>query len=163
MVENISAWVLSIAGICIVSVVLELLLPEGKTQSYIKTIISYAIIFVIVMPLPKILNFSFVQEDIFTNDNIFVQEDYIYNLNNQKLAALKADIQNEIEKRGVLGVEVSISADIFTNPMEIQMVYIDIYNAVLSGDNKNIDIEKETKEAVIKFIDISKEKVIVYE
>jgi len=160
---SLSSWVLSIAGICFVSVVLDLMLPDGKTNSHIKNIVSYAIILVVVIPLPNLLNKNFSASDIFEKMEINIQEDYIYNINQSKLDALCKQIEEELTEKGILGVEVSISANIFDNPMEINAVYVDLYNVVISDNKGNIYIKTEVVEVVVDIINISKDKVVFYE
>ena len=38
--ESISAWILSIAGICMLSVIIDLVVPDGKTNTIIKNVFS---------------------------------------------------------------------------------------------------------------------------
>ena len=76
---------------------------------------------------------------------------------------MEKEVEEQIKNKGILGVEVSISADIFSSPMVVENIYVDIYNAVLSSENKNINIAQEVTKAVKSVIDISEERVIVYE
>ena len=161
--SSLSSWVLSIAGICLISVILDLMMPEGKTNSIIKNVISYAIILVVIFPLPKLMNKNFSADEIFDEIDITIQNDYIYNINQSKLDALKEQIEYELNGNGIWGVEVSVSGNIFDNPMVINSVYVDLYNAVISENGKNINIQTEVLNVVLKIIDISKEKVVFYE
>ena len=161
--SSLSSWVLSIAGICLISVILDLMMPEGKTNSIIKNVISYAIILVVIFPLPKLMNKNFSADEIFDEIDITIQNDYIYNINQSKLDALKEQIEYELNGNGIWGVEVSVSGNIFDNPMVINAVYVDLYNAVISENGKNINIQTEVLNVVLKIIDISKEKVVFYE
>ncbi|MBR2221338.1 MAG: stage III sporulation protein AF, partial [Clostridia bacterium] len=49
--STISTWVLSIVGIIILSILVDLILPSGKTSSFIKNIFGYLIIVVILSPV----------------------------------------------------------------------------------------------------------------
>ena len=57
--SSVSAWILSIAGIICISVLLELIMPEGQMNKYIKNIFSFVIVLVIILPLPKLINSDF--------------------------------------------------------------------------------------------------------
>ena len=61
MFSSLSGWVLSIAGVISLSVIVELILPEGQLNKYIRGIFSFIIILVIIAPLPSLggKNFSF--------------------------------------------------------------------------------------------------------
>lgn len=160
---NISGWVLSIIGICFISVVFDLISPDGKTNKSIKTVMSYAIIFVIASPLLGMVKNGVNVDDIFNSSSINIQSGYIYNLNQSKIDALKLDIEEGLNNYGFLGAQVSVSADIFDENMEIYAIYVDLYNLVISDNLKNKDIETEVKSVVQSYVDISKEKIIIYE
>ena len=53
---NLSAWVLSIVGIVVLTLMVDIIIPEGKTGKYIKGVFAMLTVFVIAMPLPKIFN-----------------------------------------------------------------------------------------------------------
>ena len=142
--SSISAWALSIVGICLLSVVIDLMLPSGKTNSNIKKVVSYAIILVVLLPIPNILNGNIRAEGIFDNSIIELQDNYIYNLNQSKLDSIKNKIENELNSMGILGVSVSISANIFEDDMEIYAIYVDLYNLVITEDASNINIKKNS-------------------
>ena len=59
MIGELSNWILSIAGIICLSVVLELILPEGQLNRYIRGVFSFIVVLVILLPIPKLLNKNF--------------------------------------------------------------------------------------------------------
>mgnify|MGYP005805768403 FL=1 len=56
MTSTLSAWILSIAGVVLLSVLVELILPSGSMSKYIKGIFVFIIMFVILSPVPTLLN-----------------------------------------------------------------------------------------------------------
>lgn len=48
-------WILSIVGIICLGILIEIVLPQGKTTKYIKGVFSLVVILVIVSPLPKLI------------------------------------------------------------------------------------------------------------
>ena len=92
MLSSLSAWVLSIAGIIVLCVLVELIMPSGQMNKYIKGILSFMVIFVIVMPIPKLLNLKIDFNDFLNYGNVEVDKDYIYQLNLNKMMSLKEDI-----------------------------------------------------------------------
>ncbi len=61
-------WIMSIVGITALGVLMDILLPEGETSKYIKGIFALFTVFVIIYPLPKIINGNFDYNSLF---NIF--------------------------------------------------------------------------------------------
>ena len=78
--SGFSGWVLSIVGMCVLSVLIELILPEGQTRKYIKAIYSFFLIVVIIAPLPKLVRGDFDLEKIITTEEVELQEDFIYQM-----------------------------------------------------------------------------------
>ena len=161
--QNISSWILSIVGICVLSVVIDLILPSGKTNSNIKKVVSYAIVLVVLMPIPALLKSDINWDNFLTNNNVEVQDNYIYNLNQSKLDDLKESIEVGIKDRGILGTSVSISANVFEPEMEIFAIYVDLYNIVISEDVGNINIRKTIKDVVLSNVFIEEDKIVFYE
>lgn len=157
---NISAWILSIAGVSVLSILIDLFLPNGETNSHIKTVFNYVIIFVIIAPLPSLIKSDFDTSSIFTESEIVLQEDYIYQLNRDKLTMLETSMEKELDDRGLKYVDISISADIFTTVMKIETIYVDFSSLVIVGDEEHIDIENEAVDVITSFVNIEKENIV---
>ena len=50
-----AGWILSIAGMVLTITLTEIMLPEGQTENYIKGVISLMIIYVVIAPIPALL------------------------------------------------------------------------------------------------------------
>lgn len=157
---NLSSWVLSIAGICVLSVLIDLFLPSGQMSSHIKSIFNFIIIFVIIAPIPKFLkNYQIDYSSFITTSEIELQDDYIYQLNRDKLTALENEIEKGIASKGIYNIDIAISADIFTRTMEIDGIFVDLSNVVIEKNGQHIDIKKEVENVILSKIDIEKEKI----
>ena len=148
--NSISAWLLSIAGIVILSVLAELVLPEGQMNKYTKVIFSFIILLVIIMPFPKLFGKDFDISEFF-NSETSLQEDYLYQLNLDKLNALNEDISINIKEEGLNNVSVSINANILTENLEIIDVFVDLCDLEYAQDfeNKNITSAKAKIKKII--------------
>lgn len=125
MTSSVSSWLLSIAGVILLSVLAELILPEGQINKYIKVIFAFATILVIIMPLPKLIGKNF-DIDKFFHGESQIQQDYLYQRNIDKLESLSVEVSKEIEDAGLLNVELSINANVFAENLEIFGVYVDL-------------------------------------
>lgn len=161
--SEVSLWVISIAGICLISVLIDLILPNGKTNFVIRSVFAFVIVFVVLMPLPKLVNGEFDINGVFSNYQFQIQEDYIYNMNQAKLEKWTNEITKRIEDVGIYGVTISISANIFESNMEISAIYVDLYNVVISENLKNKNIKMEVINIIDELINVDEDKVIFYE
>ena len=163
MLCELSNWILSIAGIICVSVIVELILPDGQMNRYIKGIFSFIIILVVIMPIPKLLNRDFDFSNIFDNSGYEINSDYLYQVNLDKMNSVKNEIENQIEKRGYLNVVVSINCDIFDNSMQYKSIFVDLSDLVISGqaEHNNISkIKKDISSIIMAIIDIDEEAIL---
>lgn len=147
-----TAWILSIAGVTILSVVVDLILPSGQTAKYIKNIFAFVMILVIISPLPALIKGNFNVNDIFESEEIVLQEDYIYQVNRDKLTALEEEITSSLEEKGIKNVVVTINADIFQIEMKILEVNVDLSDLVIDENSGHIDIEKAITEVVDRLV-----------
>lgn len=150
--SEVSSWILSIAGIISLSVIVELLMPEGQMNKYIKSIFSFIIVLVIILPLPKIFNKEVNISNMFQTQEITLQEDFLYQSNLSKLSAITKSIEEDVEGEGYQGVSLSISSDIFADKMDYKGIYVDLRNLVIleNSEHKNIVEIKEEIESIIK-------------
>lgn len=156
----LSSWVLSIAGICVLSVLIDLFLPSGQMSSHIKSIFNFIVVFVIIAPLPKVIkNYNIDYSSFISTSDIELQQDFIYQVNYDKLEALKNEIQSKLTEKGLNNIEISISADIFIENMVLESVYVDISNLVIENPNQHIDIKKEVENVILSVLDIDREAI----
>lgn len=123
--SSVSAWLLSITCMILLSVLAEFVLPEGQINKYTKVIFSFVMLLVIIMPLPKLFGKDFNLSKYF-NNNTTLQEDYLYQLNIDKLTALNEGLYQRLEEIGLRKVEISINADVLKEKLEIHSIYVDL-------------------------------------
>ena len=144
--SEISSWILSIAGVICLSVIVELILPEGQMNKYIKGIFSFVVIFIIISPIPTLMKKELNIEKIFGFENsISVDEDYLYQLNYDKVNALKKEILNECEGFGYKNIEMYFNCDISKSEMKIKSITVDLSCLRITENSEHNDISKIKK------------------
>ncbi len=152
--SDVSSWLLAITGVILLSVLCEMILPEGQMNRYIRVIFSFITIFVIIAPLPKLLGKNLDFSTLFPSSDLSLQEDYLYELNLNKLDAITKDLQSEIERQGIYNVSVSINANALSEELEIYGVYVELCDIEFSDnfENKNIENAKSTINEIISYM-----------
>ena len=147
--STISSWLLSIAGIIILSVLTEFILPDGQINKYVKVVFSFIILLVIIMPLPKLVNSNFSLSNYMQETDL--QNEYLEQINLDKITTISNDLNEKISACGLENVSVSINANIFSEKLEIYGVSVDLRNIKYneSFENKTLD---SAKEKIIKII-----------
>lgn len=152
--SEVSSWILSVAGIICVSVLIEFIMPDGQMNKYIKSIFSFVIILVIILPLPKLFKKQN-SISVFDYNEITLQSDYLYELNLTKLSSITKTIEKDIKELGYNDVSLSISADIFDEKIDYRGIYVNLNNLVISNDfeHKNItEIKEDITQVIGKYI-----------
>lgn len=158
---NISTWLLSIAGVSILSILVDVILPSGQTNKYIKGIFAFCMILVIISPIPKLINKDFNLDNIIIVEDITIDKEFIYQSNRDKLTLVKSQIESELEELGITSVYVSVNGDIFSEKMKIENVFVDLSEMVINENVQHTNIEKTVKQAVRKFVSLQEEQIII--
>lgn len=156
------SWLLSVLGVVFLSVLVDVILPDGKTNKYVKAIFAFMIILIIISPLAKIKE-SKSFSDFLENPNITINEEYISNINSMRIDRLVKSIVDTAEKIGLKGVSVQIMSDMSELDFNVQKVNIYLENLVIDESASHIDKYQTLVDIVSAYINISREDVVFYE
>lgn len=162
--STVSIWVLSVVGIIILSMLVDLILPSGSMSKFIKSIFGYLIIVVILSPVFSFFtqkNFSI--NDIFSSSSVQIQDSFVVNVNRQFLDSIEQAIEKTCYDRGIKFVEVGIEADIFENEIEVKQISVNLKNIVITDQNKHKNIRTSIIAVIKENIKIQEEIIKFYE
>lgn len=144
-------WIISVVGVILLSVLTDVLLPEGQMNKYVKGIFSILLIFVIIAPLA-----DFLRKDMEIGDLLN------FNLGEQGVVVEKSEITemeecilSELELMGISCEKVVI----FSRENNIDTI---VGVNVFLREKKDEEIEIRIKKIVKSKIDIEQEKIFVY-
>lgn len=149
---GIGAWIGGIVGAVFATALIDLLMAEGETKKFVKGIASLLVVAVIIAPLPALINkdFRLTSQDTVqgggtqTDDtNSYLNKVYLHRYKSYELA-----IQNKLKSQGIDEVTARIDIQYSGGEIVITSVRIDTANMVLTGQAKNIDINKAILDAV---------------
>ncbi|MBQ2714260.1 MAG: stage III sporulation protein AF [Clostridia bacterium] len=155
-------WILKIIGIGAIGVLLDVLMPEGDTNKYIKSVFALITVFVVVSPLPKLFGAKLEFDDLFFNQNLSVSVDegfldYVYE---QKYE----DKEDLLEKRilGKYGVETRVKIRFVEScPEKIDVVYLYFKKSVIEENEENKYSIEEIGKEVAGYLNIGFDEVVV--
>lgn len=157
-----SAWILSIVGIILVTTLVSIVLPEGKLARYVKSILAFATILVVIAPLKEIggkeLDFS----GIITSSESGYQESFLYYINEKKAAALEQGCLANLEEAGMTGAKVTV---LFVDDVtfSIEKVQVNVKNLVCQEDKPHNDRNVEIRRRLAEYLKIEVGQVELYE
>jgi hypothetical protein len=105
-----SAWLLPIFGIVIIGVIVELISRDTPIGRFVRAVYSFFILFVIVQPIPKLLNEKI---SIFDNGGIAVDAKLLDDINSQTEAARQTRAGRLLDSLGYTGCLVLADGDRF--------------------------------------------------
>ena len=149
--DSVSSWLLSIAGVILLSVLAEFILPDGQINKFVRIIFSFVVLLVIILPLPKIFKNNFNLSN-YLSGQTTLQSDYLEQVNLDKLNAITQETNEKIRKKGLYNVEVYISANIFAEKLEIYTITVDLRKIEYDDrvENKTIENAKAIILQVLK-------------
>ena len=155
----VSSWILSIVGVVIIGVIIDLIMPDGQMSKYIKGIVAIVTVLVIVLPLPKLankeINFDF-------NSSIVLDSELIYSINENKIEQLNILVEKRLEENGYKNVDVFINADLYSYELKIEGVFVDLSQAVINEEMANIDkYTTDIKGIVREVLEVEEEDILI--
>lgn len=164
MASGIISWLLSIVGITLIGALVDIILPEGSTQKYIKCIFSIFVVFVMIYPVVNInidkIDFN---KFIYNNSSIELNQEYINNYHKSYKKSLEKLTENQLDSKGYKNTIVEIYYNMSSNNFEIEKVEINAKNLVINNETVHIDKYKEIKKIVSQFLYLDENKVVINE
>lgn len=150
---------MSIVGAAILGVLADLVMPEGSTKKYIKSIMSVITLFIILSPIPALINKKWDYSDIFGSNEIQADRKIVDNVNSQQIAILEESLEDKLGSDGFLGAEVKLTTLIKDNVIKIKAVSVDVSKCEIQKDTKTLS---KIKEKIKLYLDDTEITVIVY-
>lgn len=155
--EFFSAYILSIVGIVLLGVIVDLVLVDGQVKKYVKSIFVLFVIFTLVAPLPNLINNVKKGEINLPTSEIEINESYLDIILKQKNTAIILSIEKAFEDDDIKGVTVSVDAEYKDNIYTINQIVIDLEKVNYSVSNAKVI---EIVQSVVK---IDKEAIKIYD
>lgn len=152
-------WIMSVVGVITLGVLLDIMIPPGQTNKYLKGIFALVTLYVLIAPLPQLIDKGFSAETLFDfSAEIELDEDYLSafstSTDSRARRCEKNLAQNGIDGSVTIVEKVNDSAQ------------IDYVNVVLSvgdkaGGGEHIDIANKAKSIIASTLEVSEEEVRV--
>ena len=154
-----SIWALGIAGIVILGVIVDILLPHGKMHNYVKSMFSLFTVLVIIYPIPGLIKNGFEFDEFFSTDFTYcdvslTQDEYLKN-------ELETAVENYLSKMGV-EANVEIYGEVTSKNLRINYIYVELLKSVIENEDMNINSNEAVAELVAECVNIDRERIIVY-
>ena len=114
-----ATWVISLLGIVVITLVCDVILPEGQTTKYVKTVISLIVVCATIFPLANVF-VDFNYNDLFTkSDTVALQNGYLSYVKEQKQLALGQSCNKKLAENGLAGCNCLVTLDDDLTPVSV--------------------------------------------
>ena len=156
----ISSWLLSVIGVIIIGVLINIVLPHSSISKFIYGIYSFIIIYVIITPIINILSDG---KSFTINYDSIIDSSYIDSLNENKEIVMEKSIITKSASLGIKNIEVDIVSHISENNLILDKVYVNLQNAIIDENLVHIDKYQVLDEVVNSITKIGRENIVYYE
>lgn len=157
-----SAWIISVVGIILLTTVVGIIMPDGRFSRYIKSILTFATILVIISPLKNIVKNRIDFTDLFGEYETQYQQSFLYYANEKKADAVAVRCVKKLEEIGMTGEKITV---LYLGDVEFQIekVQINVKNLVCNEDKSHMDRNVEIQRTLAEFLEIEIWQVEIYE
>jgi len=156
-----SSYILSVLGIVIAGILLDVIIPSGSINKYIKSIYSVFVVAVLINPLIK---FATQSKDFTVNYNDYEINEKLLNFINKKQVENKEiGIETELKNNGFNNVDIIISFSIKDNNLSYTSCLVNLKDMVIEKNNQHINSYEFIKEVVVKHTNLAEEVIVIYE
>lgn len=132
MILKLREWCEGIIIAIIISIIIEMLIPDNKSKKYVKVVIGVYIMFVSLNPLLEILNFDYDFSNFLNFDTVTTSTTFNKNIKDVYVLGIEEKIKEEIEELGYNLEYVQIEVD--SGYEQIEKIHLKLNN----NSNENI-------------------------
>lgn len=156
MIPKIREWCETIIVAIVISIIIEMLIPNGNNKKYIKVVIGVYILFVTLNPILELLSYDLDFDKLFEMSVIETSTtDFDENIKDVYINGIKDTMKNEIKELGYKVEKLEITFDpSYTNIEKIEIKIVGKENNI--NKVEPVTIRKENTEENVRYDDIIK-------
>ena len=159
--DDMVGYILSVLGIIVAGVFIDIIIPSGTINKYIKSIYSIFVVAVLVSPIIKIMtktkDFTVKYQDYEINENLL---NYIYE---KQVSSHETSIENILHEEGFQNVDIILNFSIDNDKLQYNSCSINLKNLVISADKQHINKYEFIKNVVKENTDLTYEEILIDE
>lgn len=161
-----TAWLIRVVAAVLFISLLTVMIPDGKTGKFIKPILSLVIVGVIFTPIL----YGFDKAGVLTvssgkeyGNALNYDEKYIYFVFDKKIENYEDNCKDILSEYGINGATVTIQYSVDKDySVSFNGVFVNLKNAVINGEEENINLVSEIKRKLAEYLRIDEKDVTVY-
>ena len=157
-------YILSIVGVVFLGVLVDVIMPDGEMNKYVKGVFSIISLCIILSPIPAFFKKDFDIGNLFyDNAAITVDSDFLDATNKQIKKQYENTLVVKLKDAGFDNVEVEILYDVSNYNFRIKKVILNITNMVISTNMPHINKYTEIVEITKKYLSVEESDIVINE
>lgn len=146
-------WLLSIVGVVVVGVLIDLLLTDSPVSKFVRSIYAFFILLVIVQPIP-----GFLRGGVQVGGGLEPDWGLVGQINSMSAASAQRNLERTFEVAGFSGILVTITPVRDSQTFRIHTVYINAWNSHHS--NANLDHRTEIIRITRAVLNVNEDQIV---
>ena len=156
-----SGYILTILGIVLAGILIDIIVPTGKINKYIKSIFAIFVVAVILMPVVKFIAKS---DEITINYNDYEIEQNLMNyIFSSRVTAYENEIIEVLENNGLSNIDIKINYSINSNELSLNSCEVNLKNMTSSNIDSHNNRYEFIAETIKEITNLTDEVIIFYE
>ena len=160
--SSIGGWILSIFGVILVSVVVDLILSGTRIVKTVRCICACVTLLVIVTPIVSFVSSGGATFD-FTHYEAEIDKNYLNYVNELKANELERSLVNALNDEGVSNATINVILSDESSEFKIILLEINLSQSVIDEKIEHINRNELIVDIVRKYVNIDEGLVSVYE
>lgn len=156
-----TGYILSILGIVVAGMLIDIIMPTGSINKYIKGIYSIFVVAVLVSPIVKLLNKT---QNLTVSYKEYVTDvdllNYIYKM---RVKSLETNLETILNEEGFSNVDIILEFSIENDELKYNSCKVSLKNLVISADKQHINKYEFIKTTIKKNTNLADERIIIDE
>jgi len=152
-------WIISVTGIVALTLLVDIILPEGESNKYIKAVMSILTTFVLIQPLPGVLSENFDVGEYFEIDTVSADTGLKTKLDDIKTDYWENTINAVLNSNGVKNADIKVVLD----EEKDFVVKVYLQNVVIADNQNHIFITKLITQILEEKLGITAERIDFYD
>ena len=156
-----TGYLISVIGIVCLGVLVDIVMPTGQMNKYVKSMFGIFTIIVLISPVIKIIKSDYDISNLFYNQiSVQIDKDFLEATNKKIIEEVEISIEKNCENKGFYNVECEIESILENNVLTIKKVTLNLKKMVISSGQVHINKYTELEQAVMQVVNIKGGQVV---
>lgn len=161
--EIITGYLLAVIGIVFLGVLIDVVMPSGAMNKFIKGIFGVFIMFSVLKPLSNLENIKIDVDNIInSSQSVIVDKDFIEATSKKVVESYEDILSAKLADGGFMNVYVKISYEMEDCSIAIKKVSVYLENLVINTNMPHINKYEEMKTIIENYLKIDGEIIMFY-